>query len=124
MKTHFGKRQDDLFLRIRLAVAKFASNSIVALALPPETLAIAPFEGEILGQSDELVGSVGESAFVTVVAEADFGVGLAHFGFMLEGVGLAESEVPLEFIGAVALSDCVFVNVASLHSPSGFKNYA
>lgn len=85
-------------------MAELASNSIVAVAPPPESIAPSLAQLLVFGHLDQLVLPMSKPALPSIIAVAQLGVGLAEFGFVLEGIGLIAAKVVILLFGAVALS--------------------
>ena len=64
--------KNDLLLEVLLGMAELTSNSIVALALAPEAVAFSLPQMFILGQPDQLMGPVRESALLSIIAKSQF----------------------------------------------------
>ena len=89
--------KDYLLSEVLSGVPKLASDPIVAMTLPPETIALALAEVFILGHSNHFVEAMGESALFPIIAEPQFGESLAKFSFVFKGISLSRKAFMVIF---------------------------
>lgn len=73
---------------MNLVVDKLTSDSVGTTAVLPETIALSLPQGLLDLLADQLVGTMGEPALLTVGTSSKFCEILTEFGLVFEGIGL------------------------------------
>ena len=89
-------------------MSKFTSNSIAAIALPPESITAHFFQSLISWQFDEFMFTMGEPAFIAIITISEFRKSFAELGFMLERIGFRREHVLISHFRLVAFGGSLF----------------
>ena len=84
-------------------MSKLASHSIITMTFPPITIAFSLLQLLVFGDSDQFMLTMSKSAFLPIIAVAQFWECFAEFSFMLERIGFADCEITIPLFWAITI---------------------